>query len=36
VGDMLSRRFPLAEHREMIEGNSNKNADRAMKTAFSF
>ena len=36
VEDMLTHKFPLAQYRELIEVNVKKDANRAMKTAFSF
>ena len=36
VDDMLTHKFPLEKYREMIEVNLNKEANRAMKTAFCF
>ncbi|MRR17421.1 MAG: alcohol dehydrogenase [Deltaproteobacteria bacterium] len=36
VEDMLTHKFPLAQYREMIEVNVNKEASQAMKTAISF
>jgi threonine dehydrogenase-like Zn-dependent dehydrogenase len=36
VDDMLTHKYPLEEYREMIEVNLRKEANRALKTAFSF